>query len=388
MSSRILCRVCCILLTVMDKIRETKSFHHLQPIQFVLANRNGPAVAMRSDAAITELRGAMAESYNVSFPFELQLSGETIVSSRSLSNQSLDNISSIISIAKDLNEIYGPGFMIPLRLHRLLALDSDIGTYTSLSRMFGGPDSNIQDFEWYQFILKCVESRSCPIQDLSDRFEHHFNCENGKLTVINLRRQHIKGSLDLSSIPWTVRKIYLKGNALTKLNGLDQLAGKELRSLDIRANPLEIDLKFFDASLLGANHNPLKVLHVNMFQISWSLIRTETKQHREECLRFLNEVCKAAAIWIESTTLDLIVIGGRDRCRHRKVRKVSAQEVEAKCYRVADGLENLHFVGHLFYLDLFVYAYRSIRMSESHSLSGDKDEQGNDRRFISRNSKT
>ena len=192
--------------------------------------------------------------------------------------------------------------------------------------MFGGPDSNIHEFEWYRFILKCVESRSCSIQELPRRFRHHFNCENGEITVINFRRHRIKGHFDLSAIPETVINIYLKGNALTKLNGLDQLAGKELRSLDVRANPLEIDLSLLEASSNIPDDNPLQILHVNTCQISWSLLGRENKQNREDSLRFRNEVCQVAAQWIESSTLDLIVIGSRCN-NHCKVYKVSVKNV-------------------------------------------------------------
>ena len=175
MSLCILRVACCVLLEAMNGIRATEYVLHSQPMQFVLANRIGPVVTLRPDVSVTGLHGAVAESYNVSSPFELQLFGETIVSSRSLTDQPLEEIPRIVSIAQDLNEVYGPRFRVPLRMHRLLASDSDIATYASLARMFGGPDSNIHEFEWYRFILNCVESRSCSIQELPKRFRHQFN---------------------------------------------------------------------------------------------------------------------------------------------------------------------------------------------------------------------
>ena len=152
---------CCILLTLTVDVHATDSAWYLEPIQFILVhdvNRIGPVITLRPGASANELHGAMAESYNISFPFELQLSGEIIASSRLLTNHTLGEIPSIVSMAKDLSEICGPGFRIPLKIRRLVVSDSDFGVFTSLAQMIGGAGSNIHMFKWYQFILNCMES--------------------------------------------------------------------------------------------------------------------------------------------------------------------------------------------------------------------------------------
>ena len=49
--------------------------------------------------------------------------------------------------------------------------------------------------------------------------------------------------VNLIFLPPTVIQLNLERNLLTAVLGLDKLAGKRLRTLNIRKNPLEIDLK-------------------------------------------------------------------------------------------------------------------------------------------------
>ena len=57
-----------------------------------------------------------------------------------------------------------------MEMNGLPASDHDLADYLSWAQMFGGPDTNIYEFEWHQFILTCVVSPSCSIQDLCKRF--------------------------------------------------------------------------------------------------------------------------------------------------------------------------------------------------------------------------
>ena len=92
---------------------------------------------------------AVAVACNASYPFDLQLHGETIVSSQSSSNQTLGQLSEIISLAETLSEIWDHGFRIPLGLHRVIASNTDFASYASLTKMFDKSESNVHD--WYRF---------------------------------------------------------------------------------------------------------------------------------------------------------------------------------------------------------------------------------------------
>ena len=324
MASRILCQVCCVLMTVTDKIQESESTLHLEPIQFAISNRNWSAVTLGLDASVTQLHHVIAESYNVSFPFELQLSGETIVSPQSLTNRSLADIPSIVSIAKDLDDFYGSGFRIPLQIHPMTressTTDSEMTALASLAQMFGGNDTNIHQFEWYRFVLHCLESRACGSEMLCQRFGKLFFCEDSAIQMINLKTQPIRGHLDLAAIPRTVNTINLQRNLLTKIIGFDQLAGKELMSLDIRKNPLEIDLNQLRSTSRSSGSYPLKTLQVNFNQISQSLIGKYYEPTDPQSSLLASKVYQAARGWIESSTLNTIVIGWHPRPIQRQRR--------------------------------------------------------------------
>ena len=314
----ILCQVCLLLSMLTDQIhavanRKSKLLH------FIIANRNGTVVTLPQSASVTELYGAVAESCNAPFPLELKLFGETILSTRSLTNQSLEEIPRITSIRKELDEIWGPGFRIPLTMHQILSSEHAVSVFTSLAQMFGGPNCKIHEFDWYQYVLYCLESRSCLIRNLCGRrFRNVFNCEKGELISLNLRGKRIIGYLNLSTTPQTIQKILVERSALTEIIGLGQLSGKQLTYLDIRENPLEIDLTPLLASSAGTVDNPLKVLRVNLYQISRSLVGKQIKGTRSSN-RFNQEVAEvyeAAIRWVPLSTLNFIAIGARSKCRY------------------------------------------------------------------------
>ena len=303
--------ICCILLALTFNVHAAESVWHSDRIQFVPvhANHIGPVVTLGQDASADELHDAIAESCNISFPFELHLTGNIIASSRSLTNQALKGIPSIVSMARDLDEIYGPGFRIPLRMHRLIQSEQDFTVFASLARMFGGSRSNIHEFEWYRLVLRCLQSQSCDSKMICERFKKLFLCEGDTINLMALEAQYIRGHLDLSATPRAVKAINLKKNLLTRITGLNQLAGKQLKFLDIRRNPLEIDLKELQSTpqMTETESSPLKVLRVNYNQISQSLIGKYQTKKGTLC----EELHQAAIKWIESSTLDAIVIGRR-----------------------------------------------------------------------------
>ena len=103
-----------------------------------------------------------------------------------------------MSIAREMYHNWGEGFIIPLRIHTLTVSEDDVSDYNALTRMFGGSESNVHDFEWYQFIQQCAESKICAVQDLCARFRRHFICDDdGHLTVLMIHEK-LRGYLDLT----------------------------------------------------------------------------------------------------------------------------------------------------------------------------------------------
>lgn len=56
----------------------------------------------------------------------------------------------------------------PIKAPRSTPSDHDTTVYASLARMFGGHPSNVRTMEWYQFVMHCLQTESCLIQDISD----------------------------------------------------------------------------------------------------------------------------------------------------------------------------------------------------------------------------
>ena len=286
-------------------------------IHFIVVNHDGCPFDLEATTSVLDLENIIAYLYNISFPVRIQLLGKTIPSSKSLVNLTIAEIPSIISLANDLYEIWGDGFLIPLTISKLPS-EEDIAVYISLSLMFRGPDTNIHEFEWHQFISQCVWSESCVAQELCDKF-YNFHCEDGKLIVISLAGRRITGSLDLVHLPSSVQKILVERNLLTEILGIEYLVGKQLMFLDIRNNPVDIDLELFDKRSIRSIGNPIKILRVSPYQVSWYLLgkrpwisQSDVSIHQ----LFTKEVDQALTHWMSCSTLDSIYLGRKRSIPH------------------------------------------------------------------------
>ena len=282
-------------------------------IQFVVTNCGVAecSFALNATASVMDLKRSVVDSCNVSSQFDIQLLGETIVSSQTPINQTIVENTNIITAAHDLYQIWGNGFRIPITMHPIMVAVQKMNIFESLSKLFGGTSSNVHDFEWYQFILQCRdEIPKCKIQDLCDRWEY-FTCNNGELTAIKLR-QKLTGHIDLHFLPDTIVSMLLAQNLFTEIFGLEHLADKSLSFLDIRSNPLELDLEPFTKASHQSIRNPLTYLRVNVDQISWSLLGIRQKKHPENYRvreGLLIKVHRAAVKWFRSSILDCMTLG-------------------------------------------------------------------------------
>ena len=146
-----------------------------------------------------------------------------------------------------------------------------------------------------------------------DKF-YNFHCEEGKLILISLAGRRITGSLDLVHLPSSVQKVLVERNLLTNILGIDHLAGKQLTFLDIRNNPVNVDLELFDKRSIRSIGNPIKILRVSPFQVSWYLLgkrswipQTNVFAHQ----LFMKEVDQALTNWVSCSTLDSVYLGRR-----------------------------------------------------------------------------
>ena len=328
-----------IMLVTTRFLKLTHSFEagSLQVIHFIVSNRGGCSVDLSPTASSEDLYQIIATKCDISSRFDIQLLGETIVSPLSLSNRSIDQIPQIVSLANDLYHIWGQEFRIPLKIYPvhdfsegdiapipLTAVTSGIQTqrhiavYASLSRIFGGSDSNVYSFEWYRFIQQCTLSQECTVQDLCDRFNKCFACNQaGHLSILNIH-QKLTGKFDLTYLPRTVANIWLDRNSFTNIVGLDQLKGKQLKFMDIRGSPLEIDLEPFTRSSPRSIGNPLRYIRVSASQISGSLLgirgdRLPKDGRSRERLSMM--ICLAASDWFNSSILDDMMVG------HKRIRR-------------------------------------------------------------------
>lgn len=273
----------------------------------ILDDKNGNCqFALPPSATLLDLQTTVSAACGYQHLFDIQLAGETIVPSRCTNNYHL-KISEHHWIAltwRILSEIWNiaVGFKISLRVHSIRPTREDIQTYFLLCQMFGGPESNAQDFDWYHFIQQCAESQSCLVTDLCDRFDKLFICDGETLTQIILTNQNLRGIVNLSSLPPTVMLLDLEENALSGIFGLNQLGGKQLRSLKIRRNPLKIDLQPLVRSEVSGN-NPFRVLWVMIHQITDSFPETRRKGN------FKRMGYRVAQDWINFSILDRIMIG-------------------------------------------------------------------------------
>ena len=286
----------------------------LKTIRFVVTNYGGCSLAFPSTVPAVDMRAAITELCHLSFPFDIQLFGETIVSSHTPLNQTVAGIAKINSVANDLEEIWGGGFTIPLTVH---PISEDIAVYAELARLCSGLDSNMHEFEWYRFIVQCVHSKSCTVQELCDSFWTKFGCQDGKLTTVKIQYR-LTGIIDLNFVPSTLNALLVDHNAFSDLIGLDQLSRKQLRLLDVRGSPLDIDLEPLTQSSSRSAGNPLRYIRASPNQVSWSLIgiRQETFPGYDQFNDAVFLATRQAAIqWFPSSILDGMTLGRRHRLK-------------------------------------------------------------------------
>ena len=282
-------------------------------IKFVVTNRGGSncSFALDATASVMDLKRSVVDSCTVSSNFDIQLFGETIVSSQTPINEIIAGNTHIMTASHDLYQIWGNGFRIPITMHPIMA--QNVNIFESLSKLFGGPRSNVYKHDWYKFILQCLdESPKCTVQDLCDRWEY-FTCDNGALISIKLR-QKLTGHIDLTLLPDSIVSLALARNWFTEIIGLEKLAGKRLQYLDVRGSPLEIDLEPLTKTSWKSILNPLTFIRVNVYQISRSLLGIGIRQqkhpdnHRER-EEMNNQVHDAALKWFRSSILDCMTLG-------------------------------------------------------------------------------
>lgn len=299
-----------------------RNVHARTSLHFAVTNRGNLSFALPPSAPLSHLCKSVIEIHKEPLHFSLQLLGDTIASSRSQTNESNQSIADsliIKSIALDLSEIWGQRFNIPIKV---VSDRQPVDDFSSLAQLFVGPNCNIHQFDWFQFILNCAQSQSCSVQDLCDRFSRLFFCDDGKITTIKFWSEEIKGHLDLSFLPKSVDKLLVNRNWFSAIYGLDQLDGKKLQYLDVRGNPLKIDLRLLEHSHEGSKKNPLRSLSVNTFQVDWCLIGTATHSdwlrvyHRrwewEHTQIFHNRVFEAAKKWLSTSILNRMRIGRKN----------------------------------------------------------------------------
>lgn len=301
-----------IFLTLSLSMTSSSHFDSNQTIYFVVANRGrrrgGCSFRLPTTASVVDLYQSARNACNVSGSAEVQLLGQTIANLRSSRSQIIDEIPIMRSLMNDLSLIWGPGYRVPIQLHRRVSSDKDWIIYASLFQMFGQSHSNVLERDWYRFVLKCMQSRSCLIEDLCDRFHKLFYCDEDGIAMLSFVAQQLNGSIDLSKIPRSVKKVLLQRNIFSVITGLNHLSGTQLRYLDIRGNPAQIDLKDLSLSYNDSMVNPLKLLRVNLRQISRCTVGIEFTIKGGS--RVIDELVQAAVKqWIQTSTLDVLVIG-------------------------------------------------------------------------------
>ena len=177
------------------------------------------------------------------------------------------------------------------------------------------------------FIMDSIRRQSCSVCDLHEQFRTIFFCNDSRIVMISLKSQSLRGNFDVSLIPHTVRSLHLARNGLTSISGLDRLAGKNLKYLNLLANPLHLNLRPLLESAPGSIGNPLRYLHVNAHQICLNLSvqcnRSDLRSHQMKSLN--GNVHEAATQWIEKSILKQISMGNHKRPRviQKKNRLVS-----------------------------------------------------------------
>lgn len=277
-------------------------------MHFFVADYGGRTITVPSSAPVRHLYGKIAQKYNISDSFKIKILGETIVPS----NTVINHIPVIASMKNHLQDIWGDGFRIPITVHPIITSPQHMTAFGMLSELFTGLKDNMHDCEWCKFILQCADSGSCTIQDLCDRFREHFLCDDdGQLISIKMN-QKLTGTIDLNFLPHTVSTMIMARNSFTKITGLDQLTGKQLRYLDVRGSPLEFDLEPLTNQSSRSIGNPLRYIRVNIYQIRWSLLgihpsNCPKNNHRDQ--ESAMTVHRGALRWFPSSILECMTLG-------------------------------------------------------------------------------
>ena len=264
--------------------------------------------ALPPTATLIDLEKEVASVCSLQYPFEIQLFAKPIVSVGLSNTEMIAQNPCIKSAWNTLSDFWNLtiGLRIPLKVQA--PSNPDSAMYLSLLQMFGGLEANALEFEWFQFIQECAQSKSCSVQDLCDRFKG-FSCRDGELNWIGLNgwsAQRLRGTIDLFFLPATVTKLEVMRNMLTEIHGLDRLVGKQLHSLRVVKNPLEIDLNHFVPSD-SSPENPLRFISVGACQISRSLSVIPVTP--VDSPWFGQRVNRAVEEWITTSCLDQICIG-------------------------------------------------------------------------------
>ena len=302
-----------------------------EPIRFVITNykqeQQPVIVTLPPEATLKNLHEEIAHLCNVPFPFTITLamsSNETIVSpetSARIKRRSVLYHPSVNPMVQTLREFWGEDFQIPIRIYRWSPSEQDIATYTALDRMFDGLEPNTH--KWYQIIKQCAKSKQCSIQFLAiAASDQRFRVEKGILTAINLSGQRLSGYLNLSALPASVQKLRCDRNSLTQIFGLDQLAGKQLKTLDVRYNLCEIKLRPFEKASPLSIGNPLRNLKVRGVQIKDSLVFNAGEASLK---RSTAESIAAGQVWIKESVLDNLCIENYS-IRRRYVEQLMQQQ--------------------------------------------------------------
>ena len=254
------------------------------PIKFVVTNYKNSSFMLYSGASLQKLYTETARSCNIPYgvPIEIHSGsslGEVIVSpsmTTQIKRGCILKHPSILSMMETLRECWGEDsqFAIPIRVYPLKAPEEDIATYDALKRMFYGLNADLYDL---QIIKNCVERKCYTLKCLGELTEQRFCCLSGKLTTINLSNQDLRGELNLSILPGSVELVRVDKNLLTNCIGLDKLAGKQLKSLDMRGNPCKIELQSLERSSTGSKDNPMRAMKVDAAQVRFNFHQQGSK---------------------------------------------------------------------------------------------------------------
>lgn len=322
MQTKIIQMIPLLLFTRLNQSCTEDTIESAKAIHFVVTRTNYEecSFSLSPTETFEDLQRKVVLECGFQHPLEIQVSGETIIPCSS-TNQIITKNPAIAQNWRMLNELWSPdkNFRIPLRVQQISTAE-EIAVYRSLLDMFRGIESNFEAPQWYLFLHRGVERKTCSAQNLCDQFNFLFICNNGELKEIHLNNQRMSGIIDLSPLPPTVTLLNVERNQLRGIIGLDELTGKQLYTLKIRRNPLSINLRPLVRSAVSSD-NPLRSLWVGAGQIIHSLRQMtgfdeKNTRHRER---------EAAQHWIDFSVLDYVMMGWGERCSEIRRRETRAK---------------------------------------------------------------